>query len=899
MNKTLLLVDGSSYLYRAYYALPSLNHNGEPTGAILGVIKMLQKILFTYEPDYLACIFDSHNSNNLRKNIFPLYKANRSDMPIDLIKQISHIKEIVQYLGWHVIIVDEVEADDVIGTIDFMAKGLNLNVLISTGDKDLIQLISGNTILINTMKDELLNSESVIKKFGVSPNQIIDYLMLIGDKSDNIPGVNKIGPKTAVKLLNEYGSLEGILNSLEKIKRTISDNIKKSIPFFPISRALLTIKKDCNITKYIESVTQLIRKEPDYLKLKEKYEYFNFQSLLKDLNNNIKSSVVHNRSTIEDFKVTNNYKIILNWNDFHLWFDKLIKANNVSIYLNTSSSNFMTDEILGIALSIESDDTCYIPFDELHTHKTLLKKDVLNFLSIWFNDKTTRKIFYDLKYVLHIFTNENILLNGDLHDIMLQSYVLDTNSHTKLHDLSNKYLKYKILSNKEIINKRKNQTIISDDSITLWQYQAEYAYLILKIFNILNYSIISNSNLSSIYNLEIDISNILFKVERRGVKLDIDLLLSQTTNLNSKIKELEKVIYSIVGNSFNLNSPIQISHVLFEQLKFPIIKKTSNGQPSTDEDTLNELARNYHLPKLLLEYRSLHKIKSTYTEKLPRMINNTTNKVHTYYSQVAVITGRLSSSNPNLQNIPIRTEIGRNVRKAFIAENDLIMSVDYSQIELRIMSHISKDINLKNAFLNNLDVHSVTASEIFHIPLESVTSNQRRAAKAINFGLIYGMSSFGLSVALNISRNEAKEYIQSYFRHYQGIHEYMNNIKLFANEHGYVETLFGRKLFIQNINSKSITNKKSAERLAINAPIQGTAADIIKIAMIKLQEWIYDNKISSKIIMQVHDELLLDVNKSEIDMLSYHLPNIMCNLNDFKVPLKINIGIGNNWNDAH
>ncbi|AWD32508.1 DNA polymerase I [Candidatus Kinetoplastibacterium sorsogonicusi] len=891
----LLLIDASSYLYRAFHAMPKLkNSNNEPTGAILGVIKMLQKLLSQYNPKYVACVFDSHNSNNVRKKIFPQYKEHRKKMPDELIIQLDNIKEIISYLGLPIIISNEVESDDVIGTLAYMAKKENLNTVISTGDKDLAQLVSNNITIVNTMNNEILDEKFVLKKFGVSPNMIVEFLMLVGDNSDNIPGVNNIGPKTAIKLLNTYGSLDGIIKSLDTIKSSISENIRKSIPFFPIARSLITIQTNCYIKDQIKSFDDFLVKQPNYEKLKNKYQELNFDILLKDINKHNFQQNLLSKEKFEFFK----FQIIENWDDFVIFFEKISNAKYVALHFITTSLDFMKSKISNISICIDNNLIYHICFERDNNSKFLLKNEVLNYMASWLSDKNKKKILYDAKNILHLLANEGISIDG-YEDIMIQSYILDTHSSIKIKDLSRKFLRYNLLFsdiNKQIHHEKKYEKFSDINHI---YNSIENVNIYYQLFMIFNQIIQTNTKLLKIYNLELSISLILFNIERYGVCIDRNELQLQNNYINSKISSIEKNIFNIVGYDFNLNSPKQISEILFTKLKLPIIKKTQSGQPSTNEDVLKKLSIQYDLPKYLLEHRSLNKIKSTYTSNLPKMINECTGKLHTHYSQVSVITGRLSSSNPNLQNIPNRIGIGKNVRKAFIPEKNILISADYSQIELRIMSYLSGDINLQDAFFNNQDIHTVTASEIFHIPLKNVNNNQRQAAKSINFGLIYGMSAFGLSVALNISKIEANEYIKKYFNKYPKVLEYMNNICLFAHENGYIETIFGRKLLIPDINNKSIISQKTAERLAINAPIQGTASDIIKIAMIKLNDWISNKKLSSKIIMQVHDELLLDVEKNEIDDILFNLPDIMCKIQDCDIPLKINIGKGYNWHDAH
>ncbi|AFZ82647.1 DNA polymerase I [Candidatus Kinetoplastidibacterium crithidiae] len=892
MSESLLLVDGSSYLYRAFYALPELkNSKGDHTGAIYGIVSMLRKLLSKYETNYFACIFDAPGKN-FRHDICSSYKSNRPLMPQDLINQIDKIYQIIKALGLPVFSIKGVEADDVIGTIsDLFSKKYECQVIIATGDKDLAQLVNKKVKLINTMNEEVLDESGVLKKFGVSPSLIIDYLMLIGDSVDNIPGVAKIGPKTALKLLSEFGSVENIIASVDKITGVIGKNIRDFIPNFINTRKLITIKRDCNLSPYFERIEDFKKKSIDFNSLKNLYESLDFSSWLSDLESKDNLSGSSLKNTDVELKKC----IVDSENNLSLLLEELHKSKIVTIDLYGSNTSLL-QTICFLVNSV----VYYIPLYNLASD-SINRDDVISRLKFFLEDPNKYKVTYDLKKVLHLLFKEKINLKGVIDDVMLAAYVVDSRNNDNLYKLVDNFLNYKCITYDEVFGKGSKLKLIEEVSIeVIIDFFSQRVLSISQLHSLFNNKLSQDSKLKDIYDIEKKIAIILQVMETNGVKIDHLNLQNQSNFLEKKIINLENEIYLLSGCKFNINSPKQLGEVLFQFVGLPIIRKTSAGLPSTDEGVLSKLAKDFKLARLVLDYRTLTKLKSTYTDKLPKMINIETGRLHTTYSQVSVITGRLSSFDPNLQNIPVRTEEGKLIREAFIAENNnILISADYSQIELRVMAHVSKDYNLQLAFQEGKDVHIFTASEIFGISVDNVSEEQRRIAKTINFGLIYGMSAFGLASNLNIDRVSAQNYINRYFDRYPGVLNYINLIKEKYNDLGYVETVFGRRLYISSLSNKSFSNRQATDRAAINAPIQGTAADLIKKAMISVQDWISSENLNSKLVMQVHDELVLEVVDSEFLIVKDMLPTLMCKVAEFNVPLIVDLGVGYNWSEAH
>ena len=905
--KKLLLIDGSSYLYRAFHAMPDFrNKSNEPTGVIYGVLNMLRHIQNAYPSDYSVCVFDA-KGKTFRNEIFQEYKATRPKMPEELASQIVPLKEAIKAMGWFMITHDGVEADDVIGTLSKKANAENISVTISTGDKDLAQLVNKKTRLVNTMTNEVLDEDGVMKKFGVAAEQIIDYLTIIGDKVDNIPGVEKVGPKTAVKWLDEFGSLEKIISNAEKFNGVIGENLRLAIGWLPTGKQLITIKTDIKLDYKWDDFE---KKPTDIEKLYNLYKKFNFTSWLKELdaqssqNNKITDKSNNSHPNKTKFLNKKNYTLVTNFKDLESWVEKIINKKFFCIDTETDSLNFMDANLVGISIAIDMGDAIYIPlqhtdlsFSQLSIQETLaLLKPILE-------DASINKIGQNIKFDTHIFKNYGIDLNGISDDTMLMSYVIESHQSHGMDKLSKKYLDHDCISYESMVGKGVNQiTFDQVDINNAKNYAAEDADVTLQLFNHLKKLLQEEEKLPFIYNeIEIPAMKALIDIERNGVLIDEKILHQQSHAIGEKLIQLEKKAFDLAGQPFNLSSPKQLQEILFEKLGIKPIKKTPKGAPSTGEEVLQELAENYPLPKIILEHRGLAKLKSTYTDKLPRMINTKTGRVHTSYNQAVAITGRLASSDPNLQNIPIRTEDGRRVREAFVANtNNKILSADYSQIELRIMAHLSGDEGLIAAFRNNEDIHKATASDIFSCGLQDVTQEQRRYAKVINFGLIYGMGVYGLAKNLNIERSAAQSYIEKYFSKYPKVRNYMEDAKSFAKQYGYVETLFGRRLWTPEINGSNGMRRAAAERAAINGPMQGTAADLIKLAMIKIHDWILQNKnLKGLMIMQVHDELVFEVPEEEIVIFKKTIKDLMENVAKLNVPLIVDIGEGNNWEQAH
>lgn len=906
MKKTLLLVDGSSYLYRAFHAMPDLrNAQGEPTGAIYGVVNMMRKMLHEYQAQYAACVFDVRGKT-FREEIYPEYKSHRPPMPEDLAAQIEPIHEAIRAMGWTVLGVEGVEADDVIGTLAHWATDHDVYTIISTGDKDLAQLVTPHVTLVNTMSNEKLDPTAVVRKFGVPPERIVDYLMLVGDTVDNVPGVQKVGPKTAAKWIDEYGSVDALIERAGEIKGVAGENLRAAIPQFSLTRELLTVKIDCDLSREVPDIDVLTPKAPDKESLIKLYERYGFRSWLRELTGEKERVPTGDaRVPAETVKPAapdhKEYEVVMDWEALDAWLVKVRAADCVALDTETTSLEAMQARLVGISLSVEPGRACYIPVGHRGTDAQgqLDKEGVLARLKPWLEDDRSTKLLHHAKYDTHVFANEGVDLRGVSDDTMLQSYVLESHRGVGLEELCQRYLGLKGVSYEDICGKGAHQ--IGFDQVDLeraTQYACEDADFTLRLHQVLRPKVRQEPKLEYIYELEMQTSRVLFEIERTGVGIDSAELGRQSHVLGQELLSLEQRAYELAGQPFNLNSPKQLGEILFGKMQLPVVRKTAGGAPSTDEEVLTKLAEDYPLPKVLLEYRGLAKLKSTYTDKLPKMVNPSTGRVHTHYSQASVITGRLASSDPNLQNIPVRSEAGRRVREAFVATQGKIVSADYSQIELRVMAHVSNDANLQKAFAAGEDIHRATASEVFGVPLAEVTADQRRAAKAINFGLIYGMGAFGLASNLGITRDAAQSYIDRYFARYPGVAQYMAETKTLAHAQGFVETVFGRRLWLADINAAG-ARRAGAERAAINAPMQGTAADLIKLAMVAVQQWLQAQGMQSKIVMQVHDELVLDVPDHEIDQIKQNLPRLMCEVASLRVPLVAEVGVGPNWEQAH
>ncbi len=897
-NQKLILVDGSSYLFRAFHGLPNFsNSKGESCGAIYGVVKMIQRLQQDYADDLIVLIFDA-KGKTFRNDLYPAYKANRPPMPEDLREQIQPLHDILQAMGFPLLTVPGVEADDVIGTLASQATDAKIETIISTGDKDMAQLVNAHISLVNTMTEVFSDEKGVLEKFGVAPNRIIDYLALMGDKSDNIPGVPKVGPKTAVKWLTLYDSLQGVIDHASEIKGKVGENLRESLAHLPLSYQLATIKCDVALDC---SLDDLVMKSADNQTLIEFYTQYEFKTLLRDVLANQTAETVE----VEMLAATTNYDIILNESAFNVWLQKLEQAALFSFDTETNSLDYINAEIIGVSFSICADEAAYVPVahDYPDAPAQLSRAFVLNKLKPLLEDSAMIKIGQNLKYDMSVLKRYDIHLRGIPFDTMLESYVLD--SVATRHDMDSlalKYLNKNTTHFEDVAGKGVKQKTFNEIELDVaGPYAAEDADITLQLHHVLWPKLLSSSLQKKIYeDIEAPLIPILSKVERNGVLIDGKLLAQQTQEIVKTLSDLEARAYEVAGETFNLNSPKQIQHIFFEKLALPVIKKTPKGQPSTAEAVLQELAHDYELPKIILDHRGLSKLKSTYTDKLPDQINETTGRVHTSYHQAVTATGRLSSSNPNLQNIPIRTQEGRRIRQAFIAaSNHQLIAADYSQIELRIMAHLSNDASLIAAFNEGKDIHRATASDIFSVELESVSTEQRRHAKAINFGLIYGMSAFGLAKQLGVGRKEAQNYMDEYFERYPGVMCYMEETRETAKTQGYVETVFGRRLYLPEINAKNAMRRQYAERTAINAPMQGTAADIIKLAMIAVNQWIETHAPEVKMIMQVHDELVFEVPNAMVDETRTHIQHCMELAAELNVPLIVDVGVGDNWDEAH
>jgi DNA polymerase-1 len=917
-NNKLILVDGSSFLFRAFHAVPPLtNAEGLPTNAVYGVSNMLRKLINDYNTPYVTVVFDAPGKT-FRHDMYDQYKAHRPPMPDDLRVQIAPLHELIKSLGLPLIIEHGVEADDVLGSLAQNAARQGFEVVISTGDKDMAQLVTEQITLENSMTNTRMDIAGVEEKFGVKPEQIIDYLALMGDAVDNIPGVPKVGPKTAAKWLQQYGTLDNLIAHATDIKGKIGENLREALPQLPLSRELTTIK--CDVALHY-SLAELKRSEPDIAALKQQLGNLGFSSWLKTLNGegsqpsaaaidsaSSKAPATQPLPVMENepaSALTRDYQTILSQADFDHWLTKLRQAELFAFDTETTSLNYSEAQIVGVSFTVQAGQAAYLPLmhDYPDAPVQLDRQAVLDVLRPLLEDPNKPKLGQNLKYDAHVLANHGIQLRGIQHDTMLESYVFNsTASKHNMDDLAKHYLGVDTIHFEEVAGKGAKQIGFQEVPIEqAGEYAAEDADITLRLHQILSKQLQQHPRLWALYNdIEIPLIDVLVRIEENGVLIDSDMLAQQSMELANRMIGIEQQAHDLAGSAFNLGSPKQIQEVLYDRLNLPVLKKTPKGQPSTDESVLQDLAVDYALPRLLLEFRGMSKLKSTYTDKLPQQINPKTGRVHTSYHQAVAATGRLSSSDPNLQNIPIRSEEGRKIRQAFIAPPGYkIVAADYSQIELRIMAHLSGDAGLLAAFSQGVDVHSATAAEVFDVPLEQVTHDLRRSAKAINFGLIYGMSAFGLAQQLGLARNQAQDYINLYFSRYPGVKQYMDTIREQAKQQGFVETIFGRRLYLPDINARNAAQRQYAERTAINAPMQGTAADIIKRAMLACDAWIRDSGADVKMIMQVHDELVFEVAENQLDDSIASLRNIMSAAAELQVPLLVEAGYGDNWDEAH
>ena len=894
-RKKLVLVDGSSYLFRAYHArgVSLSSPTGKPTHAVFIVINMLRKLIKDEVPDKIAVVFDA-KGKTFRNDIYPDYKANRPAMPEDLRDQIEPLHDIIKAQGLPLICIEGIEADDVIGTLSRQANEQGYQVLISTGDKDMAQLVNANVNLINTMTNQFMDEQGVLDKYKVSAGQIVDYLALMGDTSDNIPGVPKVGPKTAARWITDYGSLQGVIDHADEIKGRVGDNLRNSLSFLPMSYQLATIKTDCDVGI---DIFQLNQQQGDRDALITLYKTYGFRRWLEGLE--------ADTGAVSSQKLQGDYECITQQANFDRWLLALNQCQLFAVDTETTSLDYMQARLVGISLCIEAGMACYIPLghDYPGVPKQLDRQSTLNALRPVLENPAIGKIGQNIKYDAHILSRVGIDLKGIREDTMLQSYVLNsTATRHNMDTLARVYLGHDTIKFEDIAGKGVKQLTFNQVELNkASDYAAEDADITLRLHEKLYPRLVAEGQLYAVYrDIELPLVEVLLKMEQNGVLIDRDQLFQQGIEVGKKIEDVEQSVYQQAGEVFNLSSPKQIQAILYDKLQLPVLRKTPKGQPSTAEDVLEELAFKYPIPALILEHRSLNKLKTTYIDKLPNEINAETGRVHTSYQQAVASTGRLSSTSPNLQNIPIRTAEGRRVREAFIAPaGKCIMALDYSQIELRIMAHLSADENLIKAFEQGLDVHRATAAEVFGCALDTVTSDQRRAAKAINFGLIYGMSAFGLGKQLNIGRNQAQQYVDTYFERYPGVKRYMAETKQLARDQGYVETVFGRRLYLPDINAKNALQRQYAERTAINAPMQGTAADIIKRAMIKVHHWLIADGDKASMIMQVHDELVFEVDAKDIDRNRETIGQLMTSAADLSIRLEVDAGTGTNWHEAH
>ncbi len=908
----MLLVDGSSYLYRAYHALPDLRGpDNVPTGAIHGFVGMMKWLRDRYPAAHAVCVFDA-KGKTFRDDWYADYKATRSPMPDPLREQIEPIHEVVRLLGWPVLEVPGIEADDAIGTLARVAAAEGHKVLISTGDKDLAQLVTPEVTLINTMArpPEMLDVDAVLAKFGVPPARIVDYLSLIGDAVDNVPGVDKVGPKTAARWLAEHGSLEGVIAAAGGIKGAVGDNLRRALEWLPQGRRLVTVLTDCDLSAHVSgwpSLDALALREIDKPGLLDFYVRYGFKTWRKELEDSVTApapAAGAAAAAASEVELAREYETILDWPRFDHWLQQLRAAELVALDSQTDSIDPMRARIVGISFATVPGRGAYIPLmhDYPGAPAQLPLAEVLARLQPWLEDAGAAKLGQNIKYGVQVFANHGIAVRGYRHDTMLQSYVLEAHKPHGLESLAERHLGRTGLSYEQLCGKGAHQIAFSQVDIErATTYAAEDSEMALHLHTALWPQIAASDELRFVYErIEMPTSAVLQRIERNGVFVDAQRLAEQSKELGERIVALEQQAYELAGQPFNLGSPKQIGEVLFGKLGLPVSRKTASGAPSTDEETLEKLAEDHPLPRRMLEHRSLSKLKGTYTDKLPLMINPDTGRVHTTYGQAVAVTGRLASNDPNLQNIPIRTVEGRRVREAFVAApGRVIVSADYSQIELRIMAHISADPHLLRAFAEGIDVHRATASEVFTVPVAEVSAEQRRYAKTINFGLIYGMGPFGLASALGIEQKAARDYIERYFARFAGVKRYMDDTRAAAKANGYVETVFGRRLWLPEINSGNGPRRSGAERQAINAPMQGTAADLIKLAMITVQQALDDERRATRMVMQVHDELVFEVPQDELAWAREAVPRLMAGVAELSVPLLAEVGVGNNWDEAH
>ena len=919
--KTLLLIDASSYLYRAFHAMPDLRSpQGEPTGAVYGIVNMLRRLMQSEQFDYCACVFDA-KGKTFRDELYPEYKAQRPPMPDELRAQIAPIYRLVRAFGWPLLAVEGVEADDVIGTLACLAVQQGMRVVISTGDKDVAQLVNPQITLSNTMNNETLDEAGVEEKFGVPPRLIIDYLSLIGDKVDNVPGVDKCGPKTAIKWLTAYGDLDGVMTHAEEIGGAVGDKLREALPRLPLSRQLVTIKCDVDLSRELpDGLSNLAPAAPETGTLIEDFRQHGFRTWLREVEQDAPQSRPAPEPPTDLFdaappqpptavtpqpeKVERIYRPVLTEADLDKLLNGLQQATVVSFDTETDSLEPLAAQIIGMSFSWQPGVAWYLPLahDYPGAPDQLPRQETLERLRPWLEDTQRHKLGQNLKYDCHVLANYGIMLRGIIDDTMLASYVLESHLTHNMDDLAERHLGETTITYEEICGKGAKQIGFAEvDLSTATNYAAEDADITFRLSQVLNTQL--TPQLMHIYrDIELPVSRVLFDMERQGVLIDRQCLADQSHQLGMQMLTLEKQIQELAGQPFNINSPKQLQEILFGKLGIPTkgVRKTPSGGFSTDESVLEKLALDFPLPKLILQYRGLAKLKSTYTDKLPTLINPRTGRVHTTYAQAVAITGRLASADPNLQNIPVRTAAGRRVREAFIAApGHVIVSADYSQIELRIMAHLSGDENLCQAFLTGEDIHRATAAEVFGVPLDQVSSEQRRYAKSINFGLIYGMGAYGLAAQLEISQTEAKQFIERYFARYPSVSDYMQRTREFAFQNGFVDTIFGRRLYQPEIRSTSPARRAGAERAAINAPMQGTAADLIKMAMISVSDWLSEQQLAARLIMQVHDELVLEVPEAEVQQVRDNLPALMSGVASLAVPLLAEVGVGKSWEAAH
>ncbi|GIK26173.1 MAG: DNA polymerase I [Betaproteobacteria bacterium] len=906
---TLLLVDGSSYLYRAFHAMPDLrNKAGEPTGAVYGVINMLRRLDSDFKADYRACIFDA-KGKTFRDDLYPEYKAQRPPMPDDLARQIEPLHACIRAQGWPLLAIEGVEADDVIGTLAREAAGQGIEVVVSTGDKDLAQLVNPHVRLVNTMSNEVLDEAGVLAKFGVGPQQIVDYFALVGDSVDNVPGVDKVGPKTAAKWLQEYGSLDAIVARADEIGGKVGENLRKHLGFLPLGKKLVTVVCDLELPV---KVADLAPQPPDRDKLAELFARLEFKTWLREVQGDTPSPPAGERVGVRGEAADpqpagahrTRYETILDWETFDAWLKKLDAASLAAFDTETTSLDPMQARLVGLSFAVAEGEAAYLPLAHRYAAvpQQLTFDEALAKLKPWLESPRHAKVGQNLKYDMHVLANHGLRLEGVAHDTLLESYVVESDKGHDMDSMALRHLGIATIKYDEVTGKGASR--IGFDQVDIaraTEYSAEDADVTLRLHEALYPRLAEEPRLEALYrDIEMPVMQILFRMERNGVLVDAPLLERQGQQLGLRMMEIERQAHEVAKQPFNLNSPKQIQEILFEREKLPVLKKTPSGAPSTDEEVLEQLALDYPLPKLILDYRGMAKLKSTYADKLPRSVDPATGRVHTNFAQSVAVTGRLASSDPNLQNIPIRTEEGRRIRQAFVAPaGSRIVSADYSQIELRIMAHLSGDKGLLDAFAAGEDIHRATAAEVFGAAPAEVTSEQRRYAKVINFGLIYGMSAFGLARQLGLERGAAQSYIDRYFARYPGVANYMESTRLQARERGYVETVFGRRLWLPEIKSAAPARRQAAERAAINAPMQGTAADIIKLAMIAVQRWLDEQRMRTLLVLQVHDELVLEVPEDELEAVRQELPKLMAGVAQLSVPLLAEVGVGANWDEAH